>query len=151
MKVYKSKVSTMAYGLFFITAALLILPVFVFEDITTEDLKDSGFWGYLGLVCLVLIAFSTILFFTSYTIKDGFLKHRSGPFYGKMKIGNIQKIMYHSGVLVPVMYRPATATVGVIIKYNAYDDIYFSPEDRDTFVADLLKINPEIEVVKSEK
>lgn len=149
MRIYKSKVSGMAYGLFFFTAALLILPVF--NAMTTEDLQSKGFWIYLGFVLLMLIALIKMLFYTSYTIKDGFLKHRSGPFYGELKISSIQKIIYHSGWYVPVLYRPATATVGVIIKYNAYDDIYFSPEDRDAFVADLLKINPEIEVVKSEK
>lgn len=147
MKIYKSKVSGMAYGLFFFTATLLILPVF--NGMTTEDLQSKGFWIYLGFVLLMLIALIKMLFYTSYTIKDGFLKHRSGPFYGELKISSIQKIMYHSGWYVPVLYRPATATIGIIIKYNTYDDIYFSPEDRDTFVADLLKINPEIEVIKS--
>jgi hypothetical protein len=118
---------------------------------TTEGLQDKGFWIYLCFVLLMLIALIKMLFYTSYTIKEGFLNHRSGPLYGKLKISSIQKVIYHSGWYIPVFYRPAAATVGVIIKYNTYDDIYFSPEDRDAFVADLLKINPEIEVIKSKK
>ena len=44
--------------------------------------------------------------------------------------------------------KPATARNGVIIYYNKYDEIYFSPADNEAFVAALLKINPEIEVVR---
>ena len=44
--------------------------------------------------------------------------------------------------------RPATAKNGVIIYYNKYDEIYFSPSDNEAFVAALLEINPEIKVVR---
>jgi len=36
----------------------------------------------------------------------------------------------------------------VIIYYNKYDEIYFSPADNEAFVVALLEINPEIEVVR---
>lgn len=70
---------------------------------------------------------------------------------GKMKISSIAKIKYHSGWYVPVLYRPATDTKGVIITYNKYDEIYFSPQERDKFVQELLKINPKITVMNQGK
>jgi len=151
MKVYKSTVSAITYLLFFSVAAILIIPIFLVEQVSTDDFKDLSFLAFLGFIVVLLFGLSRILFSTRYTIKDGLLYHRSGPFHGKMKISSITKIIYHSGLYVPVLYRPATDSIGVIIVYNKYDDIYFSPEQRDVFVADLLKINPEIEVVKSEK
>lgn len=66
-----------------------------------------------------------------------------------MKISSIQKITYHSGWYVPVTYKPSTDTIGLIITYNKFDDIYFSPKDRDLLVNDLLGINSEIQVVKN--
>lgn len=151
MKVYKSTVSAITYLLFFSIAAILIIPIFLVEQVSAEDFKDLSFLAFFGFIVVLLFGLSRILFNTCYTIKDGFLYHRSGPFYGKMKISSIRKIIYHSGLNVPVLYRPATDSIGLIIVYNKYDDIYFSPKQRDAFVAALLAINPEIEIIKLEE
>ena len=37
--------------------------------------------------------------------------------------------------------KPATATKGLIIRYNTYDEIYISPESNEAFIEDLKKIN----------
>lgn len=121
------------------------------ENLSVEGFKDKGFLGYLGITSLDIGLFLWIYFGTYYKIENGYLYHRSAIFRGKMKISSIRKITYHSGWYVPVVYKPSTDTVGVIITYNKFDDIYFSPKDRNKFVEDLLKLNPEIEIIKSEK
>jgi hypothetical protein len=45
--------------------------------------------------------------------------------------------------------KPAFARNGIIVRYNKYDEIYISPPDNNEFVEELLKINPEIEVVRT--
>jgi hypothetical protein len=34
----------------------------------------------------------------------------------------------------------------LVIKYNKFDEIYISPKDKQLFVNELIKINPNIEV-----
>lgn len=119
---------------------------FFIKDLTREDLKGAQPLILIGIILLITGLFLRIFFGTYYKIENGFLYHRSGPFSGKTKIPAIRKIEYHSGWYVPVLYRPATDTVGFIIKYNQSDDIYFSSRQREAFAKKLLKINPEIEV-----
>ena len=42
--------------------------------------------------------------------------------------------------------KPATALKGLIIKYNKYDEIYISPKTNESFVAEILKLNPEVKI-----
>lgn len=137
--------------MFFLIVLIMISPLFFMENLSVEGFKDKGFLGYLGITSLDIGLFLWIYFGTYYKIENGYLYHRSAIFRGKMKISSIRKITYHSGWYVPVVYKPSTDTVGVIITYNKFDDIYFSPKDRNKFVEDLLKLNPEIEIIKSEK
>jgi len=144
-KTYKSAFSRSAYLTLLFIALIMLAPV-LFGDISITDIKDTEVLIYLGITVLTIGFFLWIFLGTHYTIKNGYLYHRSGPFFGKMKISSIAKIKYHSGWYVPVLYRPATDTVGIIITYNKFDDIYFSPKERDMFVKELLRINPEIEI-----
>jgi hypothetical protein len=144
-KNYKSAFSRSAYLTLLFIALIMLAPV-LFGDISITDIKDTEVLIYLGITVLTIGFFLWIFLGTYYTIKNGYLYHRSGPFFGKMKISSISKIKYHSGWYVPVLYRPATDIVGIIITYNKFDDVYFSPKERDMFVKELLRINPEIEI-----
>ena len=144
-KTYKSAFSRSSYLTLVFITIIMLLPVLL-GDISINDMKDTEILIYLGITLLTIGLFLWIFLGTYYTIKDGYLYHRSGPFFGKMKISSIKKVTYHSGWYVPVFYRPATDIVGIIITYNKFDDIYFSPKERDTFVEELLRINPKIEI-----
>jgi len=37
-------------------------------------------------------------------------------------------------------FRPATARKGIIVKYNKYDEIYFSPDSNESFIQALLGV-----------
>ena len=134
--------------MFSLIVLIMIFPV-ILRNVFLDNFQNSELLIYIGITSLVIGLFLWIYFGTYYKIENGYLYHRSGPFFGKMKISSIQKITYHSGWYVPVVYKPSTDIVGVIITYNKFDDIYFSPKDRDKFVEDLLKINLKIEVVKN--
>ena len=80
-------------------------------------------------------------------INEGTLTFNSGPIKGKIKINEIRKIEHHSGIIVPVTFKPALNTKGLVVYYNRYDEIYISPKKEAIFLEELLKINPKIEVV----
>ena len=98
-----------------------------------------------------IIFFITILFTTNYTIQNEELLCKSSVFRSRIKIKNIRKIQYHKGIIVPVTWKLGLSHIGIIITYNKYDDIYISPENREEFINDLLKINPNIEIIEAKK
>lgn len=88
-----------------------------------------------------------ILLDTRYVIKNSFLFYRSGPFRGRIDINKIDKIQYFSGLYPQVSMKPALDIKGYIITYNKQDDVYVSPKKSVDFIAELLKINPKIQVL----
>lgn len=84
---------------------------------------------------------------TRYVIKNNFLLYRSGPIRGRIDIKKIKSIKRHSGLNVPVMFKPALDTKGFIVTYNSYDDLFISPKHSDIFISEIKKINPQIEVI----
>jgi hypothetical protein len=40
------------------------------------------------------------------------------------------------------------ASKGMIISYNRFDEIYFTPKEQDLFLEELQKINPNIKIEK---
>ena len=97
----------------------------------------------IGIISMII----WILFDTKYSIKEENLYYYSGPFRGKITINSIRKIEHHSGLIVPVTYKPALDTKGLIIHYNSFDDIYISPHQEAIFLEELLRINPNIVVM----
>ena len=97
----------------------------------------------IGIVAMLI----WILLDTKYSVKEEIILFNSGPFRGKININSIRKIERHSGLIVPVNYKPALNTAGLIVYYNKYDEIYISPNQEAIFLEELLKINPKIEVV----
>ena len=106
-------------------------PIYIFNTIM------------IGIISMII----WILLDTKYNIYEEILYYYSGPFRGKINIYSIRKIEHHSGLIVPVTYKPALDTKGLIIHYNSFDDIYISPKDEDVFLEELLKINPNIKVI----
>ena len=106
-------------------------PIYIFNTIM------------IGIISMII----WILFDTKYSIKEEILYFCSGPFRGKITINSIRKIERHSGLIVPVTYKPALNTKGLIVYYNSFDEIYISPNQEAVFLEELLKINPKIIVV----
>jgi hypothetical protein len=96
----------------------------------------------------ILIQILWIYFDTSYKIVNDELLYFSGFVRGKIKIANIREIA--KGKTMWSGMTPALSGKGLIIKYNRFDRIYISPEDNNEVTTHLLKINPDIRIVKEE-
>ena len=58
----------------------------------------------------------------------------------KIEISKIRKIEKTNSILS----SPALSLDRISIKFNKYDEVYISPKERQAFIDELLKINPEI-------
>ena len=85
---------------------------------------------------------------TKYVIQNNaILIYNSGPIKGKIDIQSIRKIEHQKGWISKSILKPSLDINGLYIYYNKFDDIYFSPKDKEAFVNYLLKINPKIEII----
>ncbi|MDN3676362.1 PH domain-containing protein [Flavobacterium paronense] len=130
MKIYKSKIDWWL-GL------VLVYPIFR----SIASIMEGEWIGYLGIVlCLLFIVF--ISKSTRYIIADNQLIVKCLFIVNDtIEISKIRKIEKTNSVLS----SPALSLDRIAIKFNKYDEVYISPKDRQAFIDDLLKINPEIE------
>jgi hypothetical protein len=143
IKVFKARTDALFNGVLIFSIAFCVIPMW--------PLIRSGISGIEAFIAFVILAATTLMmvaFYTHtyYTIDEDQLRWRSSILFGRFSISSIQKIAVNQTLWVGT--RPATARNGVIIYYNKYDEIYFSPSDNEAFVAALLEINPEIEVIR---
>lgn len=137
MKTYQANKKGMLYLM--IGYFVMLVGIF-FLDKETFSQKPYLFVPTLLPSALILWP----LLHTYYQIKDNKLIYRSGFIQGEIEIHNIKEIV--KGKTMWVGLKPALATKGIIIKYNRFDDIYFSPKDNEELIGDLLKLNREIVV-----
>ncbi|CAN5316271.1 hypothetical protein BH23BAC2_BH23BAC2_20870 [soil metagenome] len=137
---FKSRIDKLTQGVILGSIVIMYLPLW--------GVWNSEMGTGTLLIILFIVGISAILlwllFGTYYVLEDDHLVYHNGPFNGKIPIKSIRKIIKDKTLWVG--YRPATARKGVIVKYQKYDEIYFSPEDNETFIEALLKLNPGIEV-----
>lgn len=123
-------------------AGLLVL--IAAEAIQTE----GGLFSWLNAILLLVVAlFLWIWLDTGYSIREGRLFYRSGPFRGSIDISNIRELVNNKTLWSGL--KPALATKGVIVRYNRYDEIYISPANRQEFIRTLLVINERITVIEA--
>ncbi|MBC7525523.1 MAG: PH domain-containing protein [Flavobacterium sp.] len=131
MKIYKSKIDWWL-GL------VLVYPIFK----SIISITDGEWIGYLGIVLCFLIIFfiskSTRYIFAEnqLIVKCMFIVN------DKIEISKIKKIEKTNSLLS----SPALSLDRIAIKFNKYDEVYISPKEKQSFIEDLLKINPVIEV-----
>lgn len=121
----------------------IIASFFIAEDKNGEEIPIQ-IKIFLGLVAALL---SWILLDTNYKIKGSQLLYCSGPIRGKIDINKISKIENVKTWYVTSILKPALGSYGLTITYNKFDDIYLSPKNKSEFVAELLKINPNIQII----
>lgn len=142
MKTYPS---TQSY--IFIT--ILVLFVFgtiaIFFSIENESIEGMPI-PIIILLGLIDCLFLWIVFDTKYKIKENKLYYCSGPIRGKIDVLKINKIENVKTWYVTSVLKPALGSYGLTITYNRFDDIYISPKNKEDFIAELLKINPNIQL-----
>ena len=143
IKVFRTRTDALFNGLMIFSIAICVIPMW--------PLIRSGISGIEAIIEFVILAVTTLVMIAFYThtyyrIEGDELRWRSSILFGKFSVSSIHKVAVNQTLWVGT--RPATARNGVIIYYNKYDEIYFSPSDNEAFVAALLEINPEIKVVR---
>jgi hypothetical protein len=101
----------------------------------------------MNLIGSLLVAVPTGLFLwiwfgTSYEVGDRFITYRSGPIWGKIQIKDIREVYRHTYAWSGL--RPALSMDCLRIRYSRFNDIFISPQDDESFLKDLKKINPTI-------
>ena len=139
--VFKSEQSIFSYFIF-----ILLLGVFgciaVFAP--NEENKGENLWIPLTIFGLLFFFLVYSIFNTYYTISGTTFSYKCGFFKQRIDIQKIRKIEYNNSIFVPVSLKLGWSHKGLIINYNHYNDVYISPKNRDQFVAELLKNNPNI-------
>lgn len=131
----------------FTVVVLWSLVLFLILSLVLNFQKGSFPLMPVIIVSLVIGFVLWIILDTRYVIKNNFLLYRSGPLRGRIDITKIKSIKRHSGLNVPVMFKPALDTKGFIVTYNSFDDLFISPKYSDIFISEIKKINPQIEVI----
>jgi hypothetical protein len=144
-KVFKSKTDPLYLSI--IGGVILFVLVITFFNFEKMEIHSEGLIFIIIINSFIIGLLSWMFFGTHYKLSSEYLSYRCGPFYGKIEIASIHQILVNETMYVG--FKPATARNGLIIKYNKYDDIYISPIDNKTFVQEILKLNSQIEIIKS--
>jgi hypothetical protein len=128
MKIYRSKIDWWLM--------LIVYGAFVYPVVDGIRMKQH----ILSLVFIGIILLISFLFYnTRYTIEgENLLIWRA-----KIDINSIRKVYKTRNPLS----SPALSLDRLAIVYNKFDEVLISPVERDDFIQELLKINPNIEVV----
>ena len=125
---------------------VIAIGLLVVVFIKKPDAQEPSIYIFNAIMITIVLALVWILLDTKYILKENKIFYNSGPFRGAIAIDSIKKIERHSGLMVPVTFKPALNTKGLIIHYNNFDDIYISPKQEESFLEELLKVNPNIEI-----
>jgi hypothetical protein len=142
MKLFASSKNYYSTALMWVIAIGLLVVVFIKKP----DAQEPSIYIFNAIMITIVLALVWILLDTKYILKENKIFYNSGPFRGTIAIDSIKKIERHSGLMVPVTFKPALNTKGLIIHYNNFDDIYISPKQEESFLEELLKVNPNIEI-----
>lgn len=145
MKKYKAKVDLALFiqvvGIM-LGATLLTVILPMKEPDPTAKLTGFGFallmLGSTALCIQLFLATYYVIDRSMLTINTGFLYKRK-----KIPVASIRKIE-KTRTLVSA---PAPSFDRLEIFYNRFDSVVISPKDKPGFIANLIKLNPEIEVV----
>ncbi len=122
----------------------IILSIPLYYSITAPEQNTETIISII--VTLITAVFISWVFFgTHYTLNKTHLIYACGPFKGRIALDNITEI--HVNKTLWVGLKPATATKGLIIKHNKYDEIYISPKTNDIFVKQILKHKSTIKII----
>lgn len=141
MKTYRSTLNPIIVPLLVMIVFGSISSFFVENEGEKMPLPISIFLGVISLLILWM------LFDTKYQIKGNDLLYFCGPIRGKIDILQIHKIENVKTWWVGSTLKPALGSYGLTVYYNKFDDIYISPKRKSEFVGELLKINPNIQII----
>lgn len=118
---------------------ILVYPIFV----SIKTILEGEWIGFIGIgvvVGLILIFSKTtqyIIFENQLIVKSTWIVNE------RIDISKITKIEKTNSILS----SPALSLDRLRIRYNKYDEILISPKEKKAFMDEVLKINPNIEIM----
>lgn len=143
MRTYRSTINYISTMILVLVVFGTIASFFIIESETIEEMPIP-IRIFLGLIAFLIL---WILVDTNYKIREHKLHYCSGPIRGQIDILKINKIQNVKTWYVTSLLKPALGSYGLTITYNKFDDIYISPKNKEDFIAELLKINPNIQII----
>jgi hypothetical protein len=130
--------------LFFSVASLLLLPILL---LTIPILSPGSLlYGLVAFWCFCAVAILLPYAHTVYRIEGGRLIYRSGLRWGSIPVDRIWRITRGSAFLAS---NASAASTGLRIQFFT-GEAFIAPRQEAAFIAELLRINPNI-VVKDTK
>ncbi len=145
--IFKSEFSLQYKVLIGISLFLLIAVSFL--PILTESSSIGYFFLLLNLALSGFIIWCILA--TNYTISYNELCLKSGPIRFRIKVESIVSVEEHNGIIIPAIWKLGLSQNGIIITYNKHKDVYISPKNKNQFIAELKKVNPNISLKTSIK
>jgi multisubunit Na+/H+ antiporter MnhB subunit len=140
---FRSKKGFLMISVVILVSTLLLYLLFSSLNNTNKDL--TVWIPSIVLILAVPFFLLWILLHTYYVLENGELKYVSGPIRGSIKVADIKLVTTNTTLWVGL--KPATALNGIIVSYENYNELYISPVNNNRFLKELLKLNPQIEVV----
>ena len=132
-----------------ITGFSIVFLILIAESFLFVDFSVTYIIIFDTIVLIIWFVILWVYFDTSYKISNKKLFIRSGPFYKKIKINSINKIIV--GKTSSSGSQLATARKGLEIYYSKNKKAYISPKSNETFVEHIKEINSSIEIDKYER
>lgn len=141
---YKSSVSKIYYLIF----PLFLIAMFLMSYYIPSEKEKNLTFIPLFVVFGGLVIFFTTVRNTKYFIHENVLVSQILFYKHKVNIETIRKIKYNHTIFVGTTTKLGWDTKGLIVHYNKFDDFFISPANKEQFIADLIKLNPNIEIKK---
>ncbi len=120
-----------------------LIPIAIILGSLLLAMAASQQWLGLGIILATSVFVGHLLFTTRYEIKGDMLKIKSGWIYRlSLPITDIISIKTTRNFIS----SPAASMDRIEIRYNAYDSVIVSPREKESFIRELTRIKPDIEV-----
>lgn len=127
---------------FYKSIILFLLAVFIVGEVSIYQNENTFEAIIFGLIFLLIISFLIAAIFTThFTFESDHLLCKFSFWKNKIPYATIKKIERQKSVIYGG-WKLSTATKGLIITYNSYDELLISPENEDEFIS---KLNSKIQ------
>jgi len=138
MKIYRPKINGGTY-----IWLLIILAIFIFNSY--GNINKGLYLGALLSTLFLGFIWYVVFIFPKYSIIDKSLNLNNFLEKKTISIPSIRKIERNqTRGLYPFFNQYQK---GLVVHFNIYDDVFINPNSEDTFLQEILKVNPTIEII----
>jgi len=141
-----TSVKALTFGLLLCFVSTLILFMAVGYPLISGNIHSMADLISRLLLGMIVPAFSLWRWFgTFYKIEKDILSARSAQEVYEIPVSQISAIRLNQKT-IGALWKPTLSWNSIQVEYNKSDSVNISPAKQDEFIAELLKINPGIEI-----